>query len=516
MMKQYKLIFVFTLFLSLSGLHAYAQFGRVSKLQVDGLYYDLNITRGQAEVVAKPNGMKYAGDISIPVEFTYEGNKYYVTSIGNFAFTNCSDLSSVTIPCSVMNIGVATFAGCPDLTSIVVDRDNIKYDSRDNCNAIIETASNSLIAGCKNTIIPNSVTSIGISAFSGCSSLTSIDIPNSVTDIEDYAFRRCPGLTSVTIPNSVKRIGQEAFLSCSKLSSIVIPDNITSIATEAFDGTAWYNKQPVGVVYLNKCVYKFKGTMRPNTSIKLKEGTQTIASHAFEDSSGLTSITIPNSVKGIGFRAFANCKNLSSITLPDSVTSIGQEVFEGTKWFDKQPDGLVYLNHFAYKYKGTMAPNTSVVLKEGTLHIADHAFGKCSGLTSITIPNSVLSIGRFTFEACSGLTSLIVPDSVKRIDDGAFYFCSNLTQIIIGSNVQYIGTHVFGDPFLGRCKNLETIICKPSVPPTCDYHALDGIDTSTCILQVPQNCIDKYKTADSWKMFKNIIGIDTMSRVSDI
>ena len=109
------------------------------------------------------------------------------------------------------------YSDCSDLTNIVVDTENPKYDSRDNCNAIIETATNTLIVGCKNTIIPNSITTIGNNAFSGCSSLTSITIPNSVTVIDNGAFMSCSSLTSITIPDSVTTIGFDVFLFCSSL-----------------------------------------------------------------------------------------------------------------------------------------------------------------------------------------------------------------------------------------------------------------------------------------------------------
>ena len=143
-----------------------------------------------------------------------------VTSIGDVAFLDCTGLTSITIPNSVTSIGQSVFQDCSDLTSITVEKGNAKYDSRDNCNAIIETESNELITGCNNTVIPNSVTGIRSFAFFDCSSLTSITIPNSVTSIGGAAFYNCSSLTSITIPNSVKSIGEYAFYECKSLTSI--------------------------------------------------------------------------------------------------------------------------------------------------------------------------------------------------------------------------------------------------------------------------------------------------------
>ena len=143
-----------------------------------------------------------------------------VMDIDNEAFKYCEKLTSITIPKSVTILGNNVFGGCFGLTSITVEKGNTKYDSRDNCNAIIETNSNKLITGCKNTVIPNSVTSIGYKAFMDIKNLTSITIPNSVTSIEDYAFDNCKNITSITIPNSVTSIGDLAFSYCKGLTSI--------------------------------------------------------------------------------------------------------------------------------------------------------------------------------------------------------------------------------------------------------------------------------------------------------
>ena len=198
------------------------------------------------------------GDLSIPSTVTNGGNTYSVTSIGysafhfcsgltslsipnsvvligRTAFYGCSGLTSLNIPNSVTSIGLGAFGNCSGLASIEVSNSNTVYDSRENCNAIIETASNTLICGCVNTVIPYSITSIGTCAFAYCR-LTSLTIPNSVTSIGNSAFYKCYDLTSLTIGNSVTSIDTCAFTDCYGLISLIIPNSVTSIGTGAFSG----------------------------------------------------------------------------------------------------------------------------------------------------------------------------------------------------------------------------------------------------------------------------------------
>ena len=255
----------------------------------------------------------YSGDVVIPATVTYNEITYPVTSIEDIAFYGCHDLTSIVVPNSVTEIGQEAFGNCPGLTSIVVESGNPRFDSRNNCNAIIETTDNELIAGCKNTIIPNSVTKIGNFAFGACVSLTSIVIPNSVTEIGHYAFYSCDSLTSIDIPNSVIEIGYGVFESCLGLTSIVVGSG-----NPRYDSRN--NCNAIIETAYNTLLYGCKNTTIPNS-------VTTIDDYAFYGCDSLTSIVIPNSVTEIGYGAFYDCIDLTSIVIPNSVTSIGDNAF---------------------------------------------------------------------------------------------------------------------------------------------------------------------------------------------
>ena len=389
-----------------------------STFEVNGINYN-KIDSNEVEVTNKitsysPYSNDYSGSVTIPATVTYHGTTYSVTSIGygafdhcygltninipksvtnidRYAFRGCSSLTNINIPNSVTSIGDEAFDGCSSLTSINIPNsvtditnsafsccsslenisvasNNTNYDSRNNCNAIIKTATNTLIAGCKNTTIPNSVTSIGAGAFLGRSSLTAINIPNSVTSIQWIAFAECTSLSSIDIPNSVTNIDDWAFLGCSGLTAINIPNSVTTIGDGAFSCCS--SLENISVVSDNP-----NYDSRNNCNAIIETATNTLIA-------GCMNTAIPNSVTSIGDKAFSGCSSLTSIMIPNSVTTIGNDAFEG-----------------------------------------------CSGLTAVNIPNSVTSIGNRAFSNCSSLTSIMIPNSVTTIGDEAFSDCPSLNDI---------------------------------------------------------------------------------------
>ena len=362
-----------------------------------------------------------------------------VTSIGWYAFAGCTGLTSIEIPSSVNEIDGGAFSGCSGLTSISVDRTNSVYDSRNYCNAIIETATNKLIVGCKNTTILKNVTSIEDRAFWGCTGLASIEIPNSVTKIGEYAFRGCTGLTSIEIPNGVTSIWGYAFEGCTGLTSINIPNSVTSIGNNAFEGCTSLTsiEIPNSVTTIGPHAF---GGCTGLTSIEIPNSVTKIGESAFWGCTGLTSIEIPNSVTYVS--GFGGCTGLTSINIPNGVTKIGPNAFKGCTGLTsiEIPSNVTEIRSNAFEGCTGL---TSINIPNSVTSIEPYAFKGCTGLTSIDIPNSVTGIAHYVFEGCTGLTSINIPNSVTIIGEDAFRGCTGLTSINIPNGVTSIGKNAF-------------------------------------------------------------------------
>ena len=427
-----------------------------------------------------------------------------VTSIGDYAFDNCTSLTSIEIPSSVTSIGDGAFAYCTSLTSIEIPSGVTSIGSRvfKDCTSLTSIE------------IPSGVTSIGSSVFEDCTSLTSIEIPSGVTSIGDYAFKNCTSLASIEIPSSVTSIGNEAFAYCTNLTSIEIPGGVTSIENYAFSNCTSLNS--INVDKDNQSYSSEDGILFDKEKKKLitypagkKEKEYNIPSSVTSIGAGtfygcrsLTRIEIPSSVTSIECLAFYGCTSLTSIEIPSSVTRIAVQVFYGCTSLTsiEIPSSVTSIGMWAF-YNCTSL--TSIEIPSSVASIGIYAFSRCVSLNSINvdksnqeyssedgilfdkdkkelicypaekkekeynIPSSVTSIGTYAFGNCTNLTRIEIPSSVTSIGGGAFDNCTSLTRIEIPSSVTSIGTYAFS-----WCVSLNSINVDKS---NQEYSSEDGI-----------------------------------------
>ncbi len=468
-----------------------------------------------------------------------------VTSIDSFAFEGCSSLTSVTIPASVTSIGSNPFAYCDLLESITVDPGNTVYSSPNGCNAIIKTADHLLVLGCKNTVIPNDVTTIYGHAFYGCIGLTSIEIPASVSNIYTSAFNRCSNLEEIRVwavtpptaftlcfnyvptdipvyvPCNTKTAYQQAS-GWSVFTNYIDPcanidfayEAVKAICVEYFDANQddelSYSEAAavlsLGTVFQN--AFQDEGTSVSFNELRYFTGLTSIDDDAFSSCWSLTALTLPPSVLTIGEFSFYGC-NFSSIVIPNSVTSIGSHAFRscGALTSITIPSSVTSISENPFFYCPALASitveagNTVYSSPQGSNAIIKTEEHKLvSGCKNTVIPEGVTTIGASAFGGCSGLTEIHIPSSVTLIDAWAFMDCSGLITVTIPSSVSFIGNVAFNG-----CTGLSSITVERETPPTLDNGVFDN---TSILVYVPCGSLEAYQnynnTGTPWGGFTNI------------
>ncbi|MGM9713256.1 MAG: leucine-rich repeat protein [Prevotella sp.] len=457
------------------------------------LKFSLNDETGSATV---SDCLKDATGAAIPDSVGYNGRGYRVTAIGHWCFDGCDKLMWVKIPSSVTSLGNQCFNGCVSMGEIFVDRDNPIYDSRDSCNAIIETETDKIVVGCKGTRIPSSVKTLGRycfrdcqtpkrlvipssveiieeGAFYECSSLQSVEIPSSVTEIGSYSFsecvslrsieipssvttlgdgclRRCSMLEAVTVPSSVKTMGKYILMECDSLTTVVIKADVESLGYMSFKGCISLQTVSLSPSVRILGSYCFAGCTALQ-SIAFASSIREIGDFCFDGCLSLREISIPSSVEKISGASFQNCTRLTSVSIPESVTSLGEQCFSGCISLQnvKLPISLTVLEARCFKGCTSLV---SIDIPSSVTALGDACFEDCTSLLPITIPSSVKTLGNYCFERCTSLSSIDIPSSVTKIDSWCFRGCTSLRAIYIPASVEYIGNGCFAS-----CPSMDTI-----------------------------------------------------------
>ncbi len=459
---------------------------------------------------------------------SYDTSRHY----GYSPFYGNKTLKAVIIGKSVTSIDYSTFSNCPNLIKAAYPNTLNKspsdvvisynpYDAIFEDGWIYSQGKTAIyfapvsIEG--DYVIPESVTTIGNTAFSGCSGLTSVDIPTSVIEIGEFAFYGCSGLKSLTIPNSVNRIGSYAFSGCSRLNSLTIGNSVASIGNYTFYNCTGLTSVTIGnsVTFIGESAfYNCSGI----TSITIPNSVTEIGESAFKGCSGLKSLTIGRSVTSIGGFAFSNCSgltevifnaenctscgsynypafpyNIKSLTIGESVTTMPSYAFEDcTSLTDIIFNAENCTSCGSYNSPGFTSNIKSLTIGENVKTIPSYAFKGCKNLTSLTFPNSVNTIGSSAFEGCSGLTTLVIGNSVSSIGSYAFRGCTGPTSITIPNSVTSIGVSAFKD-----CTGLTEVIFNAENCSSCGSSNSSAFPPNIKLLKIGE-CV---KTIPSYAFY---------------
>ena len=434
-----------------------------------------------------------------------------VKSIGALTFMDCSNLASITIGSGVDNIGTSLFGKHHCLKSIKVRKNNATYDSRQDCNCIIETSTGTLLYGCQTSFIPDGVKHIGGDAFGNSRGLTSIKMPASVLTIGNFAFGNCDNLRNLVIGPNVTRIGDSAFENCCSLVQVTIPASVSVIEDNAFYGCditdltnladvpqavgsqtfSEYNKLHVkkglkdaysqapywkkftiaddiegdnpGIVMSGTCGLNVKyvltsdGTLTISGSGDMKNFSSYSYAPWHSVKEILERVVIEDGVTSIGDRVFYDCNYITWVSIPGTVTSIGTLSFNYCTALPsiEIPGSVTSIGEEAFAHCSSLS---RVGLRNGLKTIGKYAFADCEALNSVFIPASVTYIGEEAFEHCTSLTSVVIDNSPAVIDMSAFHQCKGLESVSLGNNLTSIGMRAFDN-----CTSLTSISIPNSV-----------------------------------------------------
>lgn len=371
-----------------------------------------------------------------------------VESIDENAFSDCTNLKTVHLPSSIKRIYGNPFKKCPKIERIEVAPNNLIYNSDNECNAIIHITNQELITGCKNTLIPSTVKTIGNQSFAGCNGLESIDIPDGVENINANAFEGCFRLRNIQLPESLLHIGSNIFKGCESLRSLFIPKNIRNIEFGSLADCGHLSE-----IIVDKNNPLFDSRNNCNAIIKTEKN---------ELIAGCSTTIIPNSVVAIASNAFSGVSGLSHITIPANVTKISRGAFKGCLALNSiqvDKNNKIYDSRNGCNAIIESATHTLVCGCGGTLIpdnikvIGSQAFNGMATPKNVNIPKSVTRIEWFAFEYCPMMQQLIIPGTIQYIGKSAFQCCRNLEKVIIEDgeleNIVY-------ETFYG-CGNLESV-----------------------------------------------------------
>lgn len=412
----------------------------------------------------------YSKPLHIPSHVTHDGKDYNVESISRYAFQGvtevrsiiidegvedinsyafdcCVNLESIYIPASVWGIGGALFGSCYNLTSVVINPNNERYDSRDNCNAIIDSDMDELRAGCSSTKIPSSVKFIGSHAFYHCYTLEDIIIPEGIETIDEAAFFGCSSLKTISLPESLVELNNTVFNGCNSLTSIYIPKNVSKID----DCNIFAGCNSLKSIVVDDANPYYDSRSNCNGIVR-KSDSALIAT--------CRTTTIGNDIKVLEDCCFYGTI-IHKLIIPSSINRISNYAFMQSDEIDEiilSPDNKEFIspqgsNAILSKDGKTLILGCrSTIIPEGVEVIGDNAFmGRYSKLF-LRIPETVHTIGCGAFKYCNTLFELEIPQSVQLIDSEAFSHCLNLKTVLLKTSVDAISSNTFS-----HCYNLTNV-----------------------------------------------------------